>query len=134
MALAKEHPGNRFWQGRGLPGTHDVGLLKEVLGGLKEGKQVKIPRFDKSLFGGEGDRVVEGDVVEGQVDLVILEGWCVGFRAVDSGDERLGEMKEVNEVLKTYHEVWDIFTLQIQVFLLFLFLIVDSDGIIVVCG
>ena len=33
----------------------------------------------ESLFGGEGDRVERGTPVNGPVDVVILEGWCVGF-------------------------------------------------------
>lgn len=86
VAVAQAHPENRLLQGRGQPGTHDVPLGTEILTRLKRindpehrGDTVHIPRFDKSLYGGEGDRVSEGTVVSGPVDVVILEGWCVGF-------------------------------------------------------
>lgn len=73
-----------------------------------------MPRYDKSLFGGEGDRVpVEewgvvnssslssnsntGNSTDGteegkKIKLVIFEGWCVGFRALD--DETLRSVWE----------------------------------------
>lgn len=85
VAVAQAFPENRLLQGRGQPGTHDVKLGSEILARLKRindgkaGEAVHIPRFDKSLHGGEGDRVQDGVTVEGPVDVVILEGWCVGF-------------------------------------------------------
>lgn len=85
VAVAKAYPENRLLQGRGQPGTHDVDLGTDSLARLKRINEdahredvVHIPRFDKSLFGGEGDRV-EGTSVRGPVDVVVLEGWCVGF-------------------------------------------------------
>lgn len=64
---------------RGVPGTHDVELLRSCLdglGGLADGESMRIPRFDKS----SDDRLPEEswELVNGPVDLVILEGWCVG--------------------------------------------------------
>jgi len=49
---------------------------------------VRLPSYDKSAFAGQGDRRPEGEweLVEG-VDVVIFEGWCVGFRAL--GEEAL---------------------------------------------
>ncbi|KAI6007709.1 hypothetical protein F5J12DRAFT_905563 [Pisolithus orientalis] len=41
--------------------------------------QGQLPIFDKSLFGGEGDRLPHGKVIRPPVDVFILEGWCVGF-------------------------------------------------------
>lgn len=85
VAVAQTYPENRLLQGRGQPGTHDVKLGTEILTRLKrinEDKHddgVHIPSFDKSLHGGEGDRVPEGTTVKGPIDVVILEGWCVGF-------------------------------------------------------
>ncbi len=63
---------------RGVPGSHDVGLLCESLNSLRQlqsGQTTKLPRFDKSV----DDRVPEEHwtVIEGPVDLIILEGWCV---------------------------------------------------------
>ncbi|MEM8681776.1 MAG: hypothetical protein AAGF72_00010 [Pseudomonadota bacterium] len=72
---------------RGVPGTHDVELgiaSIDALHALKTGEQVRVPRFDKSV----DDRSPEAGwaEVEGPVDLVILEGWCVGSRAVPDED------------------------------------------------
>ena len=63
---------------RGVPGTHDVPLASNVITGLLAGQSVPIPRFDKSI----DDRVsVEHfQINDGKVDLIILEGWCVGAR------------------------------------------------------
>ncbi|KAI0941674.1 hypothetical protein AcW1_003498 [Taiwanofungus camphoratus] len=87
VALATAHPQNLLLRGRGQPGTHDVLLGTDILKRLKQINdievhgvaQVRTPRFDKSLFDGEGDRVEEGALVRSPVDVVILEGWCVGF-------------------------------------------------------
>lgn len=86
VAVAQTRPENRLLQGRGQPGTHDVPLGTEILTCLKRinnpehrDDTVHIPKFDKSLHGGEGDRVPEGTTICGPVDVVILEGWCVGF-------------------------------------------------------
>ena len=64
---------------RGVPGTHDVPLLRECLARLRElgpGEQARLPRFDKA----RDDRAdeVSWPVVTGPVGLIVLEGWCVG--------------------------------------------------------
>lgn len=69
---------------RGVPGTHDVGMLArciDELGRLAEGRECRLPRFDKA----QDDRAPETrwPVVSGPVDLIILEGWCVGSVAQD---------------------------------------------------
>ena len=69
---------------RGVPGTHDVDLLRRTLTslrGLESGETFLLPRFDKSI----DDRAPgsEWPSVEGPLDLVILEGWCVGSTAGD---------------------------------------------------
>lgn len=66
---------------RGVPGTHDVDLGCRVLRELQSlgrGERMALPRFDKR----RDDRAprAEWPVVEGPVDLVIFEGWCVGAR------------------------------------------------------
>lgn len=86
-AFARAHPQNALLKGRGPPGTHDLPLAEEVLGGLarlnedsNEAMEVLLPDYDKSLFGGEGDRKAEGRRVQGPGDIVIFEGWMTGFR------------------------------------------------------
>ena len=47
----------------------------------------KVPSYDKSAFNGAGDRLPESEwgtcnrQGEPPVEVVIFEGWCVGFRA-----------------------------------------------------
>lgn len=61
---------------RGVPGTHDMGLLREVMEGLLAGESVTIPRFDKS----RDDRFPAEmhTHVNGTLDIILLEGWCWG--------------------------------------------------------
>jgi D-glycerate 3-kinase len=66
---------------RGVPGTHDTKLLmRTLLSLLKAGAAdaVAIPKFDKS----RDDRVPEAEWTphRGPVEVVLLEGWCVGAR------------------------------------------------------
>ncbi len=64
---------------RGVPGTHDVPMLSESLARLRKleaGERYRLPRFDKAA----DDRADEASWpgIPGPVDLIILEGWCVG--------------------------------------------------------
>jgi len=70
---------------RGVPGTHDIALLQECLSRLSDSSEqqtMPIPGFDKAI----DDRISEGKFRTQQlpVDLVILEGWCVGACSTDS--------------------------------------------------
>ncbi|KAF9517561.1 hypothetical protein BS47DRAFT_1339420 [Hydnum rufescens UP504] len=83
-SLAGNNPGNKLLNGRGEPGTHDLPLISHVLQGLVrindgDAQPVIVPRFDKSLHDGQGDRVPIGSTINGPVDIVIFEGWCMGF-------------------------------------------------------
>ncbi|MDX1516711.1 MAG: kinase [Woeseiaceae bacterium] len=79
-ALARDvHP---LFATRGVPGTHDVAMLQRSLDELLEladGRRAALPRFDKSI----DDRAPADTwpTVTGPLDLVILEGWCVGSEA-----------------------------------------------------
>jgi D-glycerate 3-kinase len=63
---------------RGVPGTHDTKLGIHTLHDLAQGKDVRLPRFDKA----RDDRhpVEAWDTITGSVDLVLFEGWCVGAK------------------------------------------------------
>ena len=88
-ALAKSQPSNPLVQHRGQPSTHDVKLGIETFGAITNRKQnIRVPSYDKSAFTGAGDRLPtskweicnrEG---EPPIEVVIFEGWCVGFRAL----------------------------------------------------
>ena len=67
---------------RGVPGTHDIALLTHTIDTLLcANKPSIIPRFDKA----RDDRKpkYQWDVVEHPVDIILLEGWCVGSSALD---------------------------------------------------
>lgn len=64
---------------RGVPGTHDVELGEAVLDALGKPGTISVPRFDKSIDDRFPERAWE--TVEGPVDLILFEGWCVGASA-----------------------------------------------------
>lgn len=69
---------------RGPPGTHDVALGIELLDQLRQPKRpnpILVPRFDKSAWGGAGDRTTP-ESVEG-IDIILFEGWFVGVRPIN---------------------------------------------------
>lgn len=82
VALRELYPDNKLVRHRGEPGTHDLELAKGVFQSLRDQRETRIPSYDKSAFGGQGDRAdeVSWKKVDGPYDLVIFEGWCVGFR------------------------------------------------------
>tara|TARA_B110000977_G_scaffold70033_1_gene95103 strand:- start:8111 stop:9064 length:954 start_codon:yes stop_codon:yes gene_type:complete len=66
---------------RGVPGTHDMSLLRLTLEQLLDthsNKPIAIPRFDKST----DDRrpLSEWDRIDTPVQCVFLEGWCLGAK------------------------------------------------------
>lgn len=66
---------------RGVPGTHDMKLLLQTLAQLlsaTRSEPVQIPRFNKAT----DDRhpAANWDRIAAPVDLVLLEGWCLGAR------------------------------------------------------
>ena len=144
VSLAETNTENVLWQGRGQPGTHDVELGIRVLSGLKNANgSIELPRFDKSLYSGAGDRLpLDGTgVIVRQpptIDIVIFEGWCVGFRSISREDlssrwngvwkqeraklsvqeeetGKLADVEAVNEKLKDYERLWDFFDCFIKV-------------------
>ena len=134
MRLASAHPSNPLIQHRGQPSTHDLPLALSLLYDLRTVKETRIPSYDKSAFNGQGDRTPQDtwQVVnrkqEPAITVVILEGWCVGFRALSEQDlkakwesavkqkelgnyrgrlgfNRLEDVAFVNDALKGYDEL-----------------------------
>ena len=65
---------------RGVPGTHDIELAMRILDGLVDGSEdVLVPRFDKTI----DDRCNTNEFirVSKPLDLIVLEGWCLGAKA-----------------------------------------------------
>jgi D-glycerate 3-kinase len=95
---------------RGVPGTHDIVLLENVLKALSAGKAVKVPVFDKSTDNIRPSN--EWVSVTQAYDIIILEGWCVGVdsqhpsqlidavNALESKEDASGEWRRyVNDML-----------------------------------
>ena len=65
---------------RGVPGTHDINLIKKTFKKLKNKKfrTVFIPRFDKSI----DDRAKKNkwQKIKSPPHIIIFEGWCIGAR------------------------------------------------------
>lgn len=76
LDLARDvHP---LFATRGVPGTHDMALALDLLAGFEAGRPLALPRFDKA----EDDRLPAAVWPSTPpLDLLILEGWCVGARA-----------------------------------------------------
>ncbi|NQY86138.1 MAG: kinase [Colwellia sp.] len=84
--LARQyHP---LFKTRGVPGTHDVNLLKSVLAQLKDSKKsnkaIYLPQFDKA----QDNPLPMTDCLTATsgVDIVLFEGWCWGIPAENSND------------------------------------------------
>jgi D-glycerate 3-kinase len=108
-ALATAHPGNPYLRYRGYPGTHDLELgaaVLRALRGLGADAQTRVPVYDKSLQGGRGDRLPEDKwrSIQGPLDLVLVEGWMLGFHPLAAGAIHDPSMIEVNERLRAYEE------------------------------
>ena len=65
---------------RGVPGTHDINLVKKFFNSIKlnKFKKLKLPKFDKS----KDDRLKKKYFyqIKKKPEIVILEGWCVGAK------------------------------------------------------
>lgn len=123
QALADANPGNRLLELRGNAGSHDLALGERCLAALKgcdsAQKEVAVPRYDKSAFEGKGDRAPEATWprVSGPVQLVLFEGWMLGFRPGGGGDaapssltaDERRDLEPVDAALQSYPTRWDRF-------------------------
>ena len=122
--------GNPFSVDRVPPGSHDPGLLVESIVGWRRGRQggtsspglLRLPRFDKRLRQGAGDRSGFSQHV---ADGLLLEGWLIGCRPLGvsqiqatsgSGASLVGSpcltadewawLPRWNQALETYQPLW----------------------------
>ncbi|MEH2433295.1 MAG: glycerate kinase [Nostoc sp.] len=114
LVLTQQDP-RLIW--RGPPGTHDVDLGLNVLDQIRQLQSpVMVPRFDKSAFGGAGDRTTP-EIVTG-VDIVLFEGWFVGVRPINIDvfdtalppiltDEDKAFARDINHRLHDYLPLWE---------------------------
>ena len=112
---------------RGVPGTHDISLLKKSLFNLlkRNFKSFYMPRFDKSTDDRHPRQKWKN--IKKKPDIVIFEGWCVGARQQNSvrlkkpinflekeEDKDLIWRKKVNSYLKNrYKTIFNLITIQI---------------------
>lgn len=88
---------------RGVPGTHEMALLRETLDALltpDRTESVPVPRFDKS----SDDRIAEPEMVAPPVNIILLEGWCLG--AGPESSEALFEPVNSLEELEDPQGIW----------------------------
>ncbi|MEH2283279.1 MAG: glycerate kinase [Nostoc sp.] len=114
LLLTQQDP-RLIW--RGPPGTHDIDLGLNVLDQIRQSQSpVMLPRFDKSAFGGAGDRTTS-EIITG-VDIVLFEGWFVGVRPINPNlfdtapppivtDEDRVFARNINLRLHDYLPLWE---------------------------
>jgi D-glycerate 3-kinase len=87
---------------RGPPGTHDPSLGERLIADLASLAATPMPRFDKA----SDDRAPQGEwpVVQGPVQVLIFEGWCVGARPQPPQD--LSEPVNALEAERDSQEIW----------------------------
>jgi D-glycerate 3-kinase len=87
---------------RGVPGTHDVTLALDTINALRRGGEVAIPRFNKAI----DDRypATEWPRVQGPVDVIVLEGWCLSVPQQPEAD--LYKPLNTLEALEDREGVW----------------------------
>ena len=73
----QKHP---LFKTRGVPGTHDINLIKNFFISVKRKKfkKIKLPKFNKSI----DDRSKKNywHNINKRPEIIILEGWCVGAK------------------------------------------------------
>ncbi len=110
----KIHP---LFKTRGVPGTHDINLVKKFFYIIKKKKfkKIKLPKFEKAM-----DNRLEKKYwfnIKQKPEIVILEGWCVGAKPQPNSlikkpinilekyeDKDLIWRKYVNEKLKSEYK------------------------------
>ena len=86
VCLLQANEGNKLLELRSNAGTHDIKLAHDTLQQLKsansDSSEVSLVRYDKSAHSGRGDRAPKSawQTVKGKVDVVLFEGWMLGFR------------------------------------------------------
>jgi D-glycerate 3-kinase len=112
--------GNPYGVNRVPPGSHDPAALLAGIRPWRSGatQQLELPRFDKTLRDGQGDRVTPWC---GAADALLLEGWMLGCRPLpelqlstsavedtqhDLNPAELIWLQRCNHALKAYEPLW----------------------------
>ena len=118
-AMQQAMAGNPWSVPRALPGSHDLQLMQDRIEAWKAGQCVDLPKFDKALRNGHGDRCGWRCC---DSECLVLEGWFLGCTplgegsTLDSGSEHLNPAlnaderdyrRVVQERLHDYKPVWN---------------------------
>ncbi|MGY8813117.1 MAG: hypothetical protein ACKVHQ_00155 [Gammaproteobacteria bacterium] len=109
VRIAQEHRDNIYLQQRGYPGTHDIELGVETFSLLKNPQNTQtlaLPRYDKSRHRGQGDRADKESWPNTQlpVDIILFEGWMLGFQALPPDQIEDKKLLKINTLLEKYHK------------------------------
>ena len=98
---------NKLLQVRGNAGTHDLQLGQETLEALQSAvsaeAETAVPRYDKSKNEGRGDRAERSSWphVQGPIDIILFEGWMLGFSPVEEAEvAKVGTCSSAHSLLK----------------------------------
>jgi D-glycerate 3-kinase len=126
--LSIENKSNELLEWRGNPSTHDMKLLQSTLEALMNHQtSIKIPKYDKSLHAGKGDRLPETEwiVQESSPEIILLEGWCLGFQSQSLMDLKeiceknlidFNKMVRINRALDAFQPIYCLFDAFIQIY------------------
>jgi D-glycerate 3-kinase len=87
---------------RGVPGTHDTNLAINTIDALKIPGEVAVPRFDKAVD--DRDPQTQWPVVQAPLDVIVLEGWCLGIDA--QPEESLAQAVNELEANEDPDSIW----------------------------
>ena len=107
---------DELYKYRGLAGTHDTQLLYHCLDKLQKGENVLIPKYNKTLNNGLGD-IEEFIPHEGKFDVVLFEGWMIGYKPrkyIPHHLRRFNFELEKYQNLKNYFDLWIYFDTHIK--------------------
>ncbi|KAG0682258.1 hypothetical protein C6P42_003274 [Pichia californica] len=132
--VSSKYKDNILLQGRGLPGTHDVTLLLNIISHLIANDSsrypISIPIYDKSAHNGKGDRQSNDTWlnIHKPVDVIIFEGWFNGYTSISENQNLINKwhsirkkfspkfnsidndsISEINDNLQEYEDVWKMF-------------------------
>ena len=90
---------------RGVPGTHDINLMNRIIAEVCANQQTQVPRFDKAI----DDRKQHLEIVDAGVDILIVEGWCLGATGYSQSDKQQQQLCDPVNTLESIEDkncVW----------------------------
>lgn len=75
--------GNPFGVNRVPPGSHEPEVLCGAIAAWRRGSALQLPRFDKTLQAGQGDR---SGWSQETADALLLEGWMLGYAPLPAAE------------------------------------------------